>query len=145
MNLLGDGVHNFLDGLIIAAAFLTSPELGWVTTLAVALHEIPQEISDFGVLLHAGWSKKKALIANYSVAAMAIAGGIVGYLLIGEVEALELLLVPFAAGGFLYIAASDLLPELRREKNQTRAWISFAIFLLGVGLMYALTGLEVGH
>ncbi len=145
MNLIGDGVHNFLDGMVIAAAFMTSTELGIITTLAVALHEIPQEISDFGVLLHSGWSKKRALIANYLVAAAAIVGGIVGFFLIEQVEMLHQVLVPFAAGGFLYIAASDLLPEIRREKHQGRAWLSFAVFLLGIGLMQALTLLEIGH
>lgn len=138
MNLFGDAFHNLIDGLVIAAAFFVSPELGWVTTMAVALHEIPQEISDFGVLLHAGWTPKQALLANYSIALTAIAGGVIGYLLLGEVVGLQKFLVPFAAGGFLYIAASDLLPEIRREKNQTRAWISFGVFILGVLLMQLL-------
>jgi zinc and cadmium transporter len=138
MNLFGDAFHNLLDGLVIAAAFLTSPELGWVTTIAVAAHEIPQEISDFGVLLHAGWSTKKALIANYAVSSMAIFGGVLGYFLLDSVQGFQELLVPFAAGGFLYIAASDLLPELRREKNQLKAWISFGVFLLGVLFMKVL-------
>lgn len=144
MSLIGDGLHNFLDGLVIAAAFLTSPELGWITTIAVAAHEIPQEISDFGVLLHAGWSPRHALFANYTVASMAIIGGVGGYFLLDQLQGFQELLIPFAAGGFLYIAASDLLPEIRREKDQPRAWLSFAIFLLGVAFMQALTLFEVG-
>lgn len=144
MSLIGDALHNLLDGLVIAAAFLTSPELGWITTIAVAAHEIPQEISDFGVLLHAGWSPRRALLANYAVASMAIIGGVGGYFLLDQLQGFQELLIPFAAGGFLYIAASDLLPEIRREKDQPRAWLSFAIFLLGVAFMQALTLFEVG-
>lgn len=142
MNLIGDGVHNFIDGLIIAAAFVVSPELGIITTFAVALHEIPQEIGDFGVLLHSGWSSKKALLANFTVACFSVIGGITGYLLAGTVENFVIYLLPIAAGGFIYIAASDLLPEFKKETDSARSITSLALFLLGVVLMYLLTFLE---
>lgn len=142
MNLIGDGVHNFIDGLIIAAAFIVDVQLGILTTFAVALHEIPQEISDFGVLIHAGWSNKKALLSNCAVALMSVAGGIVGYFLSQQAEVFALYLLPIAAGGFIYIGASDLIPELRKETDATRSLRTAVLFLIGVGLMYVLTFLE---
>jgi len=117
MNLIGDSVHNFIDGLIIAATFLTDINLGITATIAIAAHEIPQEIGDFGVLLYSGFSKTKALIANFGVALFSIVGGIVGYLLSFNVENLTTYLLPIAAGGFIYIATSDLIPEIRKEKE----------------------------
>ena len=138
INLIGDAIHNFIDGLIIAAAYVADPVLGMATTLAVAFHEIPQEIGDFGVLLHAGWSKQKALLANFGVALVSVLGGIVGYYLAGNVDQITEYLVPFAAGGFIYIAAADLLPEIRKQRIVQHSVLSFVIFLLGVGLMYGL-------
>lgn len=142
MNLLGDGIHNFIDGLILAAAYTTDFRLGLISTLAVALHEIPQEIGDFGVLLYAGFTKQKALLANFAVALTVVLGGIVGYFLSLTLEPIMAYLLPFAAGGFLYIAASDLMPEIRKEENLKRSLASFSIFLVGVSLMYAITFLE---
>ena len=136
MNLFGDAVHNFIDGLIIAATFLTSPSLGMITTLAIALHEIPQEIGDFGVLLYAGFNKKKALIANFFVALTVVLGGIAGYFLSFVLRNFIPYLLPFAAGGFIYIAASDLMPEIRKETNLQKSVISFGVFLLGIMLMF---------
>jgi zinc and cadmium transporter len=144
LNLIGDAVHNFIDGLIIAATFMVDINLGIITTIAVASHEIPQEIGDFGVLLYSGFSKTKALISNVLVALTAVAGGIIGYFLNDRVEAFSEMLLPIAAGGFIYIAASDLMPEIRRETNRRRSIISFTLFLLGIGLMYVLT-LVSGH
>lgn len=137
MNLAGDSVHNFLDGLIIAAAFITSVPLGIATTAAVALHEIPQEIGDFGVLLHSGYSRKKALLANILVTLPALGGGILGYFWTTANTLLIPYILAFAAGGFLYIATSDLLPEIRQEVDQKRSWISFFVFLIGVLIMFA--------
>jgi zinc and cadmium transporter len=136
MNLVGDAVHNFIDGLIIAATFITSPHLGLITTLAVALHEIPQEFGDFGVLLYSGYSKKKALISNFLVATTSVLGVFVGFLLNDFSHSLLVYLVPFAAGGFIYIAASDLLPEIRKETSLRKSMISFGIFLIGIVIMY---------
>lgn len=137
MNLIGDGVHNLIDGLVISGAFMTSNNLGIITTLAVALHEIPQEISDYGVLLYAGWSKQKALWANLTVALISVIGGIGGFFLAGKVEGVTVYLMAIAAGGFIYIAASDLMPELRKETNKNRSLRTIVGFLFGVGLMYS--------
>lgn len=135
MNLTGDAFHNFLDGLIIAAAFYTDMNLGFVTVLAVILHEIPQEIGDFGVLLHSGFSIGKALLANLLVALLAVLGGIVGFVWVSHVGSIAPYITAFAAGGFVYIATSDLLPEIRQENTGFRSWLSFLVFLAGVGLM----------
>jgi len=137
MNLLGDFIHNFIDGLIIAGAFVVDLRLGIVTALAIALHEIPQEVGDFGVLLHAGFSKTKAIIYNYGVALSVVLGGIVGYFVSFYSENLIIYLLPVAAGGFIYIAATDLIPEVRREPVFKRSALSFAIFILGIAIMFA--------
>lgn len=138
MNLLGDGVHNFIDGLVLASAFLIDIKLGFVTTFAVALHEIPQEIGDFGVLIYAGFNKKKALILNYLVALSVVFGGIVGYFLSFYVQDIVPYLLPFAAGGFIYIAASDLMPKIREEQSLSRSVNLFLVFVLGIVLMFVL-------
>lgn len=137
MNLFGDALHNFIDGLVIAAAFLTNAGLGVATTIAMALHEIPQEIGDFGVLIHAGFHKTKALIINYIVALAVVLGGIVGYFLSFTIESVIPYLLPFAAGGFIYIAASDLMPEIRKERVLKKSVGAFLVFLLGIALMFA--------
>ena len=144
MNLIGDSIHNFIDGLIIGSAYVVSPSLGVITTVAVMLHEIPQEIGDFGVLLHAGWPVKRALIANFLVATTSVLGGILGYVLAEQSTLFALYLTPIAAGGFIYIAASDLIPELRKEKSGHGSVRSTIFFVLGLLFMYALTftGLE---
>lgn len=138
MNLFGDGVHNFIDGLIIAATFVADIKLGIATTLAVALHEIPQEIGDFGVLLYAGFQEKKALVLNYTVAVFVIIGGVVGYFMSTHLEKIVPVLLPLAAGGFIYIAASDLMPEIRKERTLGRSIASFGVFVLGVVMMLIL-------
>jgi len=137
LNLFGDGVHNFIDGLIIAASFITNIHLGIVTIFAIALHEIPQEIGDFGVLIYGGFNKKRALFWNFICALTAIFGGVVGYVLSGSLDYSVMFLLPIAGGGFLYIAASDLIPEIRRETRLKRSMISFGVFILGIMLMYA--------
>ncbi len=142
MNIFGDGVHNFIDGLIIAASFMVDVHVGIVSTTAIILHEVPQEIGDFGVLLHGGFSRAKALLLNFVSALTAIVGGIVGYILSGVAETFTLMLLPFAAGGFIYIAASDLIPELRQEKNIGKSALIFLAFLIGIFLMYAVKFLE---
>ncbi len=135
MNLVGDGLHNFIDGLIIAASYLVSLPAGIATTLAVVLHEIPQEIGDFGVLLHGGFSKGKALFLNFVSALFAVIGAIIGLLLAGAVENIELILVPIAAGGFLYIAGSDLIPELHKETTIWKSILQLITFILGMAVM----------
>jgi zinc and cadmium transporter len=136
MNLVGDSVHNFIDGLIIAGAFITDINLGIITTLAVALHEIPQEIGDFGVLLYSGFSKRKALTANFLVALTSVLGGLVGYYLSTFSQNLIFYLLPFAAGGFIYIAASDLMPEIRKEQSLKKSAQAFGFFVVGILIMY---------
>jgi zinc and cadmium transporter len=143
LNLVGDGLHNFIDGLVIAGAYATDIRLGLVTTFAVILHEIPQEIGDFGVLIHSGFSAKKALLFNLMSAVAAILGSLVGLLLIGEVEVIGAYLIPIAAGGFLYIAASDLLPEIRKEAVSARLFLNFGMFIVGIFLVALFQLIEV--
>lgn len=138
MNLIGDSIHNFIDGLIIAASFIASIPLGIATTLAVALHEIPQEIGDFGVLVYGGYKKSKALLLNFATAVIAVAGGITGYFISGVINQFTPILLSFAAGGFIYIAASDLIPELRKEAKISKVLTNFVVFLIGIGIMYLL-------
>lgn len=142
MNLIGDSVHNFIDGLVIAASFMVDLKLGMVTTFALALHEIPQEIGDFGVLIHAGFHKLKALLMNYLVALVVVFGGIVGYFASVYSEGLEKYLLPFAAGGFIYVASVDLIPELKKEPGFKKSSISFLVFLLGILIMYFATTIK---
>ena len=136
MSLFGDGVHNFIDGLIIAASFVADIGLGIVTVFAIVLHEVPQEIGDFGVLLYAGFNKKKALFLNFLTALTALFGGVLGYFLVGYFENFLGFLLGFAAGGFIYIAASDLIPEIRKEAKFSKLVSNFSIFLAGIIIMY---------
>ncbi len=135
VNLIGDAVHNFIDGLVIAASFLSGVELGIATSLAVAFHEVPQEIGDFGVLVYGGLKKARALGLNFLTALTAVIGGVVGYYLSSSVEGAIVYILPFTAGGFIYIAASDLVPELHKERSLRRSSASFAFFLLGYSFM----------
>jgi zinc and cadmium transporter len=136
MNLIGDSIHNFADGLIIAASFITDLNLGVVTTFAIALHEIPQEIGDYGVLLYSGLKKTKALMLNFLVALTVVLGGLVGYFISAYVKQFTIFLLPLAAGGFIYIASSDLIPELRKEENIKKSLLTFGIFLIGILIMW---------
>jgi len=113
--LIGDGIHNFVDELIIAIAFLASFDLGVITTVAVIMHEVPQEIGDFGILVYGGFSNFKALLFNFLSALTAVIGGVVEVLLGSMIAGLEGTLLAFAAGGFIYVAGSDLVPELHKE------------------------------
>ena len=143
INLFGDAVHNFIDGLVIAATFLIDIKLGIITSFAIALHEIPQEVGDFGVLLYSGFSRQKALFANFLVALTAVFGGILGYFFSFQIENMTSYLLPSAAGGFIYIAASDLMPEIRKETSLRKSLLSFSIFLLGIAIMYLVK--FIGH
>ena len=129
--LISDTIHNFIDGLIIAGSFVVSFQIGVVTVLAVALHEIPQELGDFGVLIYGGFKKSKALFFNFISALAAIFGGLFGFLLSKKIGNSTIFLLPFAAGNFIYIAASDLIPEIKQKVS----WIYFFAFLLGIGIM----------
>jgi len=136
LNLIGDFIHNFIDGLIIAASFITNINLGITTTLAIAFHEIPQEIGDFGVLVYGGFKKNKALVLNFFVALTAILGGVVGYFISFYVEQFMIFLLPIAAGGFIYIASTDLIPEIRKVESLKHSLLTFLVFLIGIFIMW---------
>ena len=142
MNLVGDSLHNFIDGLVIAASYLVSIPVGIATTSAVLLHEIPQEIGDFGVMLHGGLSKTRALLLNFLTALTAVIGVIIGLSLNNFVENIQLFILPIAIGGFIYIAGSDLIPELHKETDIKRSIIQIITFILGVLIMLSLLLLE---
>jgi zinc and cadmium transporter len=139
LNLLGDGLHNFLDGLVIAGSFLVNVPAGIATTIAVIFHEVPQEIADFGVLLHAGLSKKKAIFYNFLSATVAILGAIVGIIWSNQSDLFIQLILPFAAGGFVYIAGSNLIPELHKHCEMKESFWHFVALVSGIFLMYLLT------
>ncbi|MDO8565583.1 MAG: ZIP family metal transporter [Candidatus Moranbacteria bacterium] len=140
--LFSDGVHNFLDGTIIAASFMVSVPVGVATTLAVILHEIPQEVGDFAILLHSGYSRRRALVLNFLSALTAFVGA-VAFFAFGELsKSLVDYFIPLAAGGFIYIAASDLIPELHKTKQARHSLYQLVAVLLGVLAMVALAFLN---
>ena len=136
--LVGDGLHNFLDGVLIASAFMASIPVGIATTLAVLFHEIPQELGDFGVLLHSGFSRTKALYFNFISALAAVAGGLVAYLALNSVQNMIPYVVAVGAGGFLYIALTDLFAELKGGKNIGLRFGQLIILIFGMLLIYYL-------
>ena len=139
MILIGDAAHNLIDGMIIAASFLTSIPLGLATTIAVVFHEIPNEIGEFGVLIHSGFTAKKALLFNFLSGLTAILGAVIVLIIGSRISDFSLFLLPITAGGFLYIAGSDLLPELHHEvKLSTSLW-QMILIILGIGIMVSLT------
>jgi len=135
---IGDGIHNLIDGLTIAATYLANPALGLITTIAIAVHEIPQEIADFSILIHSGLSKKNALIINLLSAVTAIIGGILGYYFLNNFKAGLPILLAFSAGIFIYISCSDLIPDLHRDYKEQRKWVQAVPFIVGIVLMYSL-------
>jgi len=136
--LISDAIHNFIDGLIIAGSFIVSFPVGLTTVLAVAFHEIPQEIGDFGILVYGGFKKKKALILNFFSAITVVLGGIVGFLLFQQIGEHIVYLLPFAAGNFIYIASADLIPEIKKKCSFGKSLVHFLAFLLGLALMFLL-------
>ncbi|MBW3012926.1 ZIP family metal transporter [Candidatus Woesearchaeota archaeon] len=138
-NLVGDGVHNLIDGLVIGGSYLVSIPLGISTTIAVLLHEIPQEIGDFGVLVHGGFTRKKALFLNLMTALVAVIGVVISLLIGVKFQNYALFLLPFTAGGFIYIAGSDLIPELHKEVNPLRSLFQLIAIILGACVMLLLT------
>jgi zinc and cadmium transporter len=142
INLVGDTVHNLIDGMLVAASYMVSLPIGIATTSAVIMHEIPQEIGEFGVLIHGGLSVRKALAFNFLSALTAMLGAIIAILLGSEVGGFSTSLLPIAAGGFLYIAGSDLIPELHHEVNVSKSLLQFTMILLGVGVMALLVIME---
>ncbi|MBN2102307.1 MAG: ZIP family metal transporter [Candidatus Aenigmarchaeota archaeon] len=138
MNLVGDSLHNLIDGLVIGASYLVSIPLGVATSLAVLFHEIPQEMGDFGVLVHGGFKKKRALILNFLTALTAVIGAVIGIALGGSAENFIPFILPFTAGGFLYIAGSDLIPELHKECRVHRSLVQLIGIILGIAVMMTL-------
>ena len=138
MILFSDGFHNFIDGLIIGASYLVSIEVGIATTIAIILHEIPQEIGDFGVLLHAGYSKGKALFFNFLSALSSVVGAGLALALGGVGENFIALIIPIAAGGFIYVAGSDLIPELHKTTDLGRSLVQLLGIIAGVLAMFLL-------
>ncbi len=136
INLVGDSVHNILDGIAIATSFIVSPAVGVATTIAVVLHEIPQELADAGILIYSGWDKKKVLIANLLVGLTAMIGVVITFLLNELVDGVSTFLIPFAAGQFIYIALVNLVPEIHRESNSFKYILRILSFILGIAVMY---------
>lgn len=140
--LFSDGVHNFIDGIIIGVSFLVSIPVGIATTIAVILHEIPQEIGDFAVLLHSGYTKTRALWLNFLSALFAILGTLLAFILGEAGEIFILWIIPIAAGGFIYVAVADLIPELHKTKEVKHSALQIIAVITGILAMIALTLLE---
>lgn len=140
-NLIGDALHNLIDGVIIAGAFVVSTKVGIATAIAVALHEIPQELGDFAILIHAGLKPKRALLLNFMTALAAVAGAIIT-LLLAQGEMVERIFLPFTAGAFVYIAGTDLIPELHKEPEPRKSIIQAIALIVGIAVMASLLALE---
>lgn len=140
INLVGDAVHNFIDGALIGASYLASPGLGVTTTVAVVFHEIPQEMGDFGVLVHSGFSTRRAIAFNLASASSAFVGAVAA-LAVGDAvgRVVSDVLVPVTAGGFVYLAAADLIPELQRDRSLRGLLTQAPLIALGIATMAALT------
>jgi zinc and cadmium transporter len=143
INLLGDAIHNFIDGLMIGASYLVSPGLGLSTTVAVLFHEIPQEFGDFGILIHSGLTVRIAVLLNLASASLAILGAAIS-LIIGTVarEGVTTVLIPITAGGFVYLAAADLIPELQHDRSVRALLTQTGLISSGIAIMGLLTFVE---
>lgn len=142
---VGDAIHNFIDGVVIAATFLTNPSLGIITTLAIAAHEIPHELADFSILIHGGMSRAKALFYNFLSALTALLGSVLGYYFLESIQGALPFFLSFTAGMFIYIACSDLIPDLHQEFKEKKNWVQVVPFLVGIVLIYFVIGLVEGH
>jgi len=143
--LVGDSIHNFCDGIIIAAAFLADPHLGLVTSLAIVAHEIPQEVGDYIVLLNAGFSRGKALLFNAISGLAAVAGGVLGYFVVGPWESLFPYLLVAASSSFIYVAVADLIPQLQRRLPWRETVLQLAWLAAGLGLVVLVVAVSAGH
>lgn len=142
-NIFADGLHNLIDGMFIATAYIVSFPLGFATTIAVIAHEIPQEIGDYSILVRAGFSRKKALFFNFLSAVAAFLGVLIIFIIgKGGAEHLVGFILPIAAGGFLYLAGSDLMPDLHREQKISNTFFELFFLTLGAALLFFLTFLE---
>jgi len=138
LNVIGDGVHNLIDGMIIAASFFINITVGLATTVAVIFHELPQEIGDFGVLVYGGFTRYRALFVNFLSALTAVVGVLISNYLSIHIENFVGLLIALAAGGFIYLAASELIPEIQKEENIGKSMIQFVLFVFGIVLIWSL-------
>lgn len=141
MIIVGDGIHNFVDGVLIAAAFLADPWLGLTTAIAVIAHEIPQEIGDFLVLIESGYARREALLWNALASMTAVVGGVLGYSTLTAVQAAIPYALAISAASFLYIAIADLVPMLHRSAAARPAMAQVALMLFGIGIVFAQTAL----
>ena len=139
MILVGDGMHNFTDGILIAAAFLADPKLGLVASLAIIAHEIPQEIGDFIVLLNAGFSRTRAYVYNLLCSLLAVIGGMLGYYMLDKASSLIPYVLVFASSGFIYIAVSDLMPQMQRRATLRETIPQVLLIAAGVAIVLFLT------
>lgn len=142
LTIIGDSLHNFIDGMIIAASFLVSIPLGIAATIAVVFHEVPQEVGQFGILIHGGWSKVKATLYNFLSALTAVLGAVIVLVFARDLQEAPSFLLAFAGASFIYVAMSDLIPELHKEKSTRKAVTQFVWFLIGIGFMAGLLLLE---
>lgn len=145
LNIIADGFHNFLDGILIAAAFKVDPSTGIVATLAVLAHELPQEIGDFAVLVQAGYSKRRALFFNFLSALASFLGAGLVYILPFQSHEISHYILPLAAGGFIYIALADLIPELSQKKSVKASILQIVFMLSGIAIMWFLLDLHAMH
>jgi len=136
LNLIGDAAHNFIDGVIIAAAFLIDIRIGITTTIAIVLHEIPQEIGDFAILVNSGYTRKKALLYNFYTALLAIGGALLTFWFASAAQGIIPYVAALAAGGFIYIATADLLPELHKESDTNKLLLQFFFLILGIVVIW---------
>ena len=144
MIILGDGLHNFVDGVLIAAAFLADPSLGWAVAMGVIAHEILQEVGDFMVLVSVGYSRRKALAPNALSGAAAVLGGILGWAALTRAEAMLPYVLAFSAASFIYVAVADLIPELHRRWAPGEAIAQVALIGAGVATLHAVHGIAHG-
>lgn len=138
LNIIGDGIHNFLDGAVIAISFMNSTSLGIVATIAIIAHEIPQEISDFAVLIYGGFSRAKALIYNFLTALTAVIGALLAYFYSSYITNSSIYLTSFAVGGFVYIAGTDLIPEIQKETDLKKSFMQFVLMVFGILLIFVI-------
>jgi zinc and cadmium transporter len=142
LNLVGDGIHNLIDGIIIGSSFAVDIRFGLITTTVIVLHEIPQEAGDFGVLVYGGMHKHKALFYNFLSALTAVAGSIIGFYFSERAVLFSQFMIPFAAGGFIYVASCDLIPEIHKQSEVKKATLSMAFFIAGIFFMLVLKWLH---
>ena len=138
LNILGDLIHNFIDGMIIAAGFINSFNVGMATTIAVVFHELPQEIGDFGILVYAGMERRRALLYNFLAALSAVLGGFIGSSFLASVENLGGYMIAFSAGAFIFLSASELIPEMHDGESRLRSMIQLVVLVLGMLTIYAM-------